>query len=42
VVLAQQEPTRPERAKLLQQAGVIESRWDLPAKKWLRLFKPVA
>jgi len=42
VVLAQQEPTRPERAELLQQAGVIESRWDLPAKKWLRLFKPVA
>jgi spermidine synthase len=42
VVLAQREPTRPERAVLLQQAGVIESRWDLPAKKWLRLFKPVA
>jgi spermidine synthase len=42
VVLAQREPTRPERAGLLQQAGVIESRWDLPAKKWLRLFKPVA
>jgi len=42
VVLAQQEPTRLERAALLQQAGVIESRWDLPAKKWLRLFKPVA
>jgi spermidine synthase len=42
VVLAQREPTRPERAELLQQAGVIESRWDLPAKKWLRLFKPVA
>jgi spermidine synthase len=42
VVLAQREPTRPERAELLQQAGVIESRWDLPAKKWLRLFKPAA
>jgi len=41
VVLAQFEPTRPERAELLQRAGVIESRWDLPAKKWLRLFKPV-
>jgi spermidine synthase len=42
VVLAQHEPTRPERAALLQQAGLIESRWDLPAKKWLRFFAPVA
>ena len=41
VVMAQREPTRPERAELLQRAGVVESRWDLPAKKWLRLFKPV-
>ena len=42
VVLAQFEPTRPDRAELLQRAGVIESRWNLPAKKWLRLFNPVA
>lgn len=42
VVMAQREPTRPERADLLLQADVIESRWDLPAKKWLRLFGPVA
>jgi spermidine synthase len=42
VVMAQREPTRPDRADLLARAGVIESRWDLPAKKWLRLFKPVA
>lgn len=41
VVLAQHEPTRPERAALLLQAGEVESRWGLPAKKWLRLFKPV-
>jgi len=41
VVMAQREPTRPERAELLLRAGTIESRWDLPAKKWLRLFKPV-
>lgn len=40
VVLAQHEPTRPERAELLARADMIESRWDLPAKKWLRLFKP--
>ncbi|WP_457279528.1 spermidine synthase [Polaromonas sp. P5_D5] len=42
VVLAQRDPTRPERADLLQQAGVIESCWKLPAKKWLRLFAPAA
>ena len=42
VVLAQREPTRPERAALLLRAGDIESRWGLPAKKWLRLFSPLA
>ncbi|OGB10143.1 MAG: spermidine synthase [Burkholderiales bacterium RIFCSPHIGHO2_12_FULL_61_11] len=42
VVMAQREPTRPERAELLLRADVIESRWELPAKKWLRLFAPVA
>ena len=41
VVMAQHEPSRPERANLLQRAGDVESRWGLPAKKWLRLFKPV-
>ena len=41
VVLAQCEPSRPERAELLLRAAAIESRWDLPAKKWLRFFKPV-
>ena len=41
VVLAQREPTRPERADLLLCAAEIESRFGLPAKKWLRLFKPV-
>ena len=41
VVLAQREPSRPDRDALLKRAGVIESRWSLPAKKWLRLFKPV-
>ncbi len=41
IVLAQREPTRPGRTELLQRAGDIESRWGLPAKKWLRLFKPV-
>ena len=41
VVLAQREPTRPERTDVLTRAADIESRWSLPAKKWLRLFKPV-
>ncbi len=41
VVLAQREPSRPEREALLARAEVIASRWDLPAKKWLRAFKPV-
>ena len=41
VVMAQYEPSRPERADLLQRASDVESRWGLPAKKWLRLFKPV-
>jgi len=41
VVLAQREPTRPERSDLLLRAADIESRWGFPAKKWLRLFKPV-
>ena len=41
VVLAQKEPSRPDRQALLARAEVIASRWDLPAKKWLRAFKPV-
>ena len=41
IVLAQREPTRPARADLLLRAAEIESRHGLPAKKWLRLFKPV-
>ena len=41
VVLAQRDPTRPDRETLLARAEVITSRWDLPAKKWLRSFKPV-
>ena len=42
VVLAQREPSRPSREDLHRQAGLIESRWDLPAKKWLRVFAPLA
>ncbi len=41
VVMAQREPSRPDRAGLLLRAADIQSRWDLPAKKWLRIFRPV-
>ncbi len=41
VVMAQREPSRPERAELLLQAAEVQSRWGLPAKKWMRIFKPV-
>ena len=41
VVAAQREPSRPDRSGLAQKADTIESRWDLPARKWLKLFKPV-
>ncbi len=41
VVLAQRTPLRPKRAELMARAEAIQSRWDLPATKWLRVFKPV-
>ncbi|MES1979493.1 MAG: spermidine synthase [Pseudomonadota bacterium] len=41
VVMAQREPSRPDRADLMLRAADVQSRWDLPAKKWLRIFKPV-
>lgn len=42
VLLAQREATRPPRELLLQRAQQIESRWGLPAGKWLRLLRPQA
>ncbi len=41
VVLAQRTPSRPKRAELLARAEQVQARWDLPAPKWLRVFKPV-
>ena len=41
IVLALREPQRPDRATLAQRAETIETRWGLPARKWLRVFKPV-
>jgi spermidine synthase len=39
VVLAQRTPQRFKRAVLETQADTIEARWDLPARKWLKVFK---
>jgi spermidine synthase len=41
VVLAQREASRPKRPALLARAQTIQTRWGLPASKWLRVFKPV-
>ncbi len=41
VVLAQRTPSRPGRVALLERAEVVQSRWGLPAVKWLRVFQPV-
>lgn len=40
VVLALRSPVHPTRAQLSQRAEAIESRWGLPARKWLRVFRP--
>lgn len=40
VVLALREPAHPTRAQLSERADAIESRWGLPARKWLRVFRP--
>ncbi len=42
VVLAQRQPSRPDRPTLVRRAGAIQARWGLPALKWLRLLKPRA
>lgn len=40
VVLAFRMPPRVDPDVLLQRADSIESRWELPAKKWLKALKP--
>lgn len=40
IVLALHEPVHPTRAQLSARADTIESKWGLPARKWLRVFKP--
>jgi spermidine synthase len=39
VVLAQRTASRPKRAALAERAQTIQTRWSLPATKWLRVFK---
>lgn len=42
VVLAQRQAWRPHRTALVHRADAIQTRWGLPAPKWLRLLKPLA
>jgi spermidine synthase len=41
IVLALRTPQQPGRMVLAERAETIETRWGLPARKWLRVFKPV-
>jgi len=41
VVLAQHTASRPKRQALMARANIIETRWGLPADKWVRVFKPM-
>ena len=40
VVLALRQPVQPTRALLAERAETVETRWGLPARKWLRVLKP--
>jgi spermidine synthase len=42
IVLALREPYEPARGELARRAETIETRWGLPARKWLRSFRPIA
>ena len=41
IVLALRTPTALSRLELLARAEAVAARWELPAVKWLRVFKPV-
>jgi len=41
IVLALRTPVHPGRGLLPQRAEAIHSRWGLPARKWLKVFRPV-
>lgn len=40
IVLAQRNASAPSRALLAERAQTIETRWGLPAGKWLRVLRP--
>ncbi len=40
IVLALRTPVHPLRGELAARAETIQTRWGLPARKWLRVFKP--
>jgi hypothetical protein len=42
IVLALRTPYRPVRGELADRAAIIETRWALPARKWLRALRPPA
>jgi spermidine synthase len=42
VVLGLREPVHPTRTLFSQRAEEIETRWGLPARKWLRVFRATA
>lgn len=42
VVLALRTPAHPVRAELLARAEDVQSRWGLPAPKWLKVLRPVS
>ncbi len=42
VVLALATATHPERELLQARAEAIQAKWGVPAKKWLKVLKPVA
>jgi spermidine synthase len=41
IVLAQRTALQPKRDALMARAEVIQTKWGLPATKWLRGFKPI-
>ncbi len=42
VVLASRRPLTPTRVVLAANAEIIQTRWGLPARQWVRVLKPVA
>jgi spermidine synthase len=42
IVLAMKHVTLPGRDELARRAENIETRWQLPARKWLRMLRPAA